>query len=74
MEFAGRNPRISLGLGITINAGNWEAAKAYAGMEIDALPGEDVDALYGELAEELWGKLESNISILLVRIQELRKK
>ena len=59
-----RNPRVGLGIGMTVNVGNFQSIKGYISIDLDCLedtPEEILDYLQEEIIQQL-----------LVRKQEIR--
>jgi len=56
MDTTNRNPRVSIGIGITLNTGNYQSVKIYVSEEIDCLendPDEVLEYLQGRIIQRL---------------------
>jgi len=59
MNMTNRNPRVGLGVGITLNTGNYQSIKIYISQEIDCLdddPEEVLEYLQGSIMQQLLAK------------------
>ena len=61
MDATGRNSRVSLGIGITLNIGNWQSVKLHISEEMDCLedtPEEMLDYLQEHIVQQLSDRIQ----------------
>lgn len=64
-EYADLNPRVHIEVGLTVNTGNYESAKAAVGASIDVPPGMTVKEATEMLREDLLDRLEETLDVIL---------